>query len=306
MMGDPGTGVGGDVLPDSTAVFTAVWRALHVRRDPPPHVLEDELGLRMADCAETLTGLGYALSDEGGARWIDLPPFGGPLADLLRPLMVGRARFVEDVLLSLVEAEGIDQYVILGAGLDSFALRHPDLADGLAVYEIDQPGPQQWKQQRLAQLGFELPKGLRFVPVDFEAGESWTQRLAGAGFDGRRPAVFCSLGLSQYLSREATAAIFAETAALARGTTLVSSFAVPAHLIAPDEAELTARIKEICAARGCPWVAEYAPLEFEALARQAGFGQVHYQSTAATSERYFSGRGDGLKMPTVEHLLVAR
>lgn len=296
------------VLPDATAVITAVWRALHVRRDPPPHVLDDEVGLRMADCTETLAGLGYALSDEsaGADHWMDLPPFGGPLADLLRPLMVGRARFVEDLLISRVEAEGLDQYVILGAGLDSFALRHPDLADAIHVYEIDQPAAQRWKQRRLAQLGFDLPKGMRFVPVDFEAGEPWMERLTDAGFDGGRPALFCSLGLSQYISREATAAIFAQTAALASGTTLVSSFAVPADLIAPDEAELTNRIKEIVAARGCPWVAEYTPAEFEALAREAGFEMIHYQSTAATSERYFSGRADGLKMPSVEHLLVAR
>ncbi len=295
------------VLPDATAVITAVWRALHVRRDPPPHVLEDVVGLRIADSPETLVRLGYTVPEEaGGLQWMDLPPFSGPIADLCRPEIVGRARFTEDLLLSLVESDGLDQYVILGAGLDSFALRHPDLATRLHVYEIDQPGAQRWKQERLAQLGFEIPKGLHFVPVDFEAGDSWTQRLAAAGYDAARPGLFCSLGVSQYISREAMAAIFQEIGALSPGTTLVSTFAVPDELVAPDEAEVTARTKAATAARGGPWIGSYTPDEAQALAREAGFSDIHYQSTEATTERYFSGRSDGLKVPSVEHLLVAR
>ena len=295
------------VLPDATAVITAVWRAQHVLRDPPPHVLEDEIGLRMADCPETLVRLGYSVPEKaGGPHWMDLPPFSGPIADLCRPEIVGRARFVEDLLGSLVESGGLDQYVILGAGLDSFALRRPDLARRLHVYEIDQPGPQRWKQQRLAQLGFEIPERLHFVPVDFEAGEVWTQRLAVAGYDAGRPGLFCSLGLSQYISRDAMAAIFKETAALAPGTTLVSTFAVPDELVASDEVEATTMTKEATAARGCPWIGAYTPDEAQALAREAGFSDIHHQSTEATTQRYFSGRSDGLKVPSVEHLLVAR
>src|SRR5439155_5624444 len=91
---------------------------------------------------------------------------------------------------------GVSQYVILGAGLDSFAQRRPEIASNLNVFEVDQPGPQDWKRQRLIELGFGIPEWLRFVPVDFEAGDSWWERLKIAGFDADRPAVVASTGVS--------------------------------------------------------------------------------------------------------------
>ena len=119
------------------------------------------------------------------------------------------------------------QYVILGAGLDSFAQRRPEMASGLRIFEIDQPGPQAWKRQRLIELGFGVPNWLRFVPVDFEAGGSWRDGLVSAGFDDSKPAIVVSTGVSMYLSKEANAATLRQVAALAPGSMLAMTFLFP-------------------------------------------------------------------------------
>src|SRR5215212_3984321 len=152
------------VEPDSTAVRVALWRALHVEVDPPPHVFEDEVGLQLA------------APDDGWRSRPDMSTFTRPF----RASIVARARFIEDLVGDQV-AHGVGQYVILGAGLDTFALRRPELASRLLVFEIDRPGPQAWKRQRLLDLGLGIPPFLRLVPVDFEAGDSWRDRLASSG-----------------------------------------------------------------------------------------------------------------------------
>src|ERR671936_600180 len=169
--------------PDSTAVRVALWRALHAEVDPPPHVLEDEVGLNLA------------APDDGWRSRPDMSPFTRPF----RASIVARARFIED-LVAEQAARGVGQYVILGAGLDTFAQRRPELASRLLVFEVDRPGPQAWKRQRLVDLGFGVPSFLRLVPVDFEAGETWWKRLAASSFDSGRPAVVASPGVSMYLT----------------------------------------------------------------------------------------------------------
>ena len=174
---------------DSTAVRVALWRALHVEVDPPPHVLEDEVGRKLA------------APDDGWRSRPDMSPFTRPF----RASIVARARFIEDLVAERA-AGGVGQYVILGAGLDTFAQRRPELASRLLVFEVDRPGPQAWKRQRLVDLGFDIPSFLRLVPVDFEAGDEWWERLVASGFDAARPAVVASTGVSMYLTRDAIAA----------------------------------------------------------------------------------------------------
>src|SRR5947208_3892883 len=138
--------------PDSTAVRVALWRALHVEIDPPPHVLEDEVGLKLA------------APDDGWRSRPDMSSFTRPF----RASIVARARFIDDLVTEQV-ARGVGQYVILGAGLDTFAQRRPELASRLIVFEIDQAGAQTWKRRRLVDLGLGIPSFLRPVPADFEA-----------------------------------------------------------------------------------------------------------------------------------------
>lgn len=295
------------VRPDPTALLVAAWRAMHLLLDPPPHVFHDDLGLRMADCPVGRSTLGVpSASPLDQTPWTDFPLLGGPLAAPFRPLMVGRARCNEDLLARLVDNEGLDQYVILGAGLDSYALRQVDLRSPLTVYEIDRPGPLAWKQGRLGELSLSVPPGLRFVPVDFESGETWASHLAEAGFDRHRPAFLSAIGLTQYIDEAATQAIFEEAAALAPGTAVFCGFIVPEDLVDQAERESTARIREEVASRGCPFISEYAPAHIATLAQRAGFDEVRHVPPAELTARYFAGRPDGLRMPSLEHFLIAR
>src|SRR2546428_10907047 len=157
--------------PDSTAMRVALWRAMHVQVDAPPHVLEDEIGLRLA------------APDDGWRRRPDMDP---QATSGYRAAIVARARFIED-LVTEQAGHGVAQYVILGAGLDMFAERRPEIASGLRIFEVDQPGPQAWKRQRLIELGFGIPEWLRLVPVGFLSGGSWGVGLASSGFCATPP-----------------------------------------------------------------------------------------------------------------------
>jgi methyltransferase (TIGR00027 family) len=275
--------------PDDTAVRTALWRALHLDVDSPPHVFEDEIGLRLA------------APDDGWRNRPDMSPFTRPF----RASIVARARFVEDLVVKQA-ACGVGQYVILGAGLDTFAQRRAELGSRLLVFEIDRPGPQKWKRRRLVDLGFGIPPFLQFVPVDFEAGDTWWERLAASGFDSGRPAVVASTGVSMYLTRDAIAATLRQVATLAAGSTFVMSFMLPIELLDPEVRPGVERAVEGARANGTPFISFFTPAEMLALAREAGFKEARHVSAAMLAERYFAGRTDGLRPPNnSEELLVA-
>ena len=275
--------------PDLSAVRVALWRALHVEVDSPPHVFEDEIGLKLA-----------APEDEWRNR-PDMNPFTRPF----RAAIVARARFIED-LVEEQSARGVDQYVILGAGLDTFAQRRPELASRMLVFEIDRPGPQMWKRQRLIDLGFGIPSYLRLVPVDFEAGDAWWESLTAAGFDSERPAVAVSTGVSMYLTREAIAATLRQIAALAPGSTFAMSFLLPIEMAEPEFRFGIQRAIDGARASGLPFISFFTPTEMLTLARDAGFREVQHVSAATLAQRYFAGRTDGLRPPNnSEELLVA-
>ena len=274
---------------DSTAVRVALWRAMHVQVDAAPHVLEDEIGLQLA------------APDDGWRRRPDMDPAGtGPF----RAGIVARARFIEDLVVEQA-GQGVTQYVILGAGLDTFAQRRPEIGSRLRVFEVDQPGPQAWKRRRLMELGFGIPGWLRLVPVDFETGGSWLEEVAAAGFDPGRPAVVGSTGVAMYLTNEANAATLRQIAALAPVSTLAMTFLLPTELhddaLRPgfEAAEKGAR------AAGTPFISFYTPDELLMLARGSGFRDARHVSATMLNRRYFAGRGDGLQTFRGEELLVA-
>ena len=277
------------VEPENTAVRVALWRALHVQADPPPHVFEDEVGLKLV------------APDDGWQKRPDMSPFTRPF----RASIVARARFIEDLVAERV-ARGVGQYVILGAGLDTFAQRRPELAAHLLVFEIDQPGPQAWKRQRLADLGFGLPSFLRLVPVDFEGGDAWWERLAASGFDPKRPALVTSAGVSMYLTKDAITATLRQVAALAPGSTLAMSFMLPIEMADPEVRPGIEQAARGARANGTPFISFFTPAEMLALASEAGFREVQHVSADALAERYFADRSDGLRPPSnSEELLVA-
>jgi methyltransferase (TIGR00027 family) len=279
-----------DVAPDSTAARVALWRALHIEVDAPPHVLEDDVGLKLL------------APDEGWRSRGDMDPqFTRPF----RASIVARARFIEELVVEQAR-HGLAQYVILGAGLDSFAQRRPEIASRLKVFEVDPPGPQAWKRQRLIELGFGVPDWLRFVPVDFEAGESWRDGLVTAGLDDNKPAFVVSTGVSMYLTRDANAATFRQVADLARGSMLAMTFLLPLELADPEVRPGLEMAEKGARASGTPFLSFFTPPEILALAREAGFGEAHHISASDLTRRYFANRTDDLRPPNnAEELLVA-
>lgn len=274
---------------DSSAVRVALWRAMHVQIDPPPHVLKDELGLRLA------------APEDSWRRRPDMDPH---LTDRCRASVVGRARFIED-LVEEQAGHGVRQYVLLGAGLDTFAQRRPELAGRLRVFEVDRPGPQAWKRQRLIDLGFGIPEWLRLVPVDFEAGGSWWQQLEAAGFEARQPAVVTSIGVIVYLTRDAIAATLRQIAALAPGSTLAMTFMPPTDQIEPEERPLRLVIEQGVRAAGTPFVSYLSAQEMLAMAHEAGFRSAQHVPASSLGRRYFAGRPDSLRPSSAEDLLIA-
>ncbi|HJT16285.1 MAG TPA: class I SAM-dependent methyltransferase [Thermoanaerobaculia bacterium] len=251
--------------PDSTAVRVALWRALHVLIDPPPHVLEDTIGLQLV------------APDASWRERGDMHPEG---TKLMRISIVTRARFVEDLVLH----ERPPQYVILGAGLDTFVQRHRDLP--IKVFEVDRSEPQEWKRQRLTALGLPLPV---FVGVDFEK-ESWWERLIDAGFDSKQRALVASTGVSMYLTKEANAETLGHIATLPAGSTFVMSFLLPIDLI--DASERPMMEMSINGARrsGTPFVSFFSPEEMVAMAREAGFKEASVKKISSTSEQLLVAR----------------
>jgi methyltransferase (TIGR00027 family) len=276
--------------PDSTAMRVALWRAMHVQVDPPPHVIEDEIGLKLV------------APDDGWRQRPDMDPqFTRPF----RASIVARARFIEDLVVERA-GHGVDQYVILGAGLDTFAQRRSEIASRLRVFEVDPPGPQAWKRQRLIELGYGIPEWLRLVPVDFEAGDSWWERLAESGFDAGRPAIVASTGVSMYLTKDAIAATLRQVAALASRSTLAMTFLLPLELADSDVRPGLELAEKGARASGTPFISFFTPPQILTLAREAGFREVQHVSAASLTQRYFASRTDGLRPPNnAEELLVA-
>jgi len=275
--------------PDSTAVRVALWRALHLEADPPPHVFEDAVGLRLA------------APDGDWRSRPDMSPFTRPF----RASILARARFIEDLVREQA-ALGVGQYVIHGAGLDTFVQREPELASRLRVFELDRPGPQAWKRERLLELGLGVPACLRFVPVDFEGGAPGWEALPASGFEAGRPAVIASTGVSMYLTKEAILASLRQVAAFAPGSSLVMSFLLPVELADPEARPGIERAIAGAKASGTPFLSFFTPAELLALAAGAGFREVRHVSADALAQRYFAGRTDGLRPPAnAEELLVA-
>ena len=275
--------------PSRTAVLTAAARALH-REEPPPWVLDDRLALALAGddgnrLAERLRAELTPHALLGFARWCCV-----------------RARLPEDTVERAV-ADGMRQYVILGAGLDSFAYRRGDLLDRLRVFEVDHPASQAWKRRRLDELGVSPPPNLVFAAVDFEH-QTLRAGLEAAGFDFRAPAVFSWIGVTMYLTIEAIEATLATVAACPAGSRLVLTYNRPRSALAGMGLETETVIAGIAGEMGEPIITRFEPDEIEQLLRDRGFDQIEHFGPDEAVRTYFAGRDD-VRFGGAQRLVVA-
>jgi methyltransferase (TIGR00027 family) len=201
-----------------------------------------------------------------------------------------RARFTEDIV-EHAAAGGTGQYVILGAGLDSFAYRRHDLLGGLRVFEVDHPATQYWKRQRLAELGVELPEPLVFAPVDFER-QTLRQGLEQAGFKFDQRAVFSWVGVTMYLTLDAIYATLATMAGCRPGTRVVLTYNQPPDTLAGSTAQIAATFAGLAAEMGEPFRSRFLPHEMGQLLREYGFGQISDFGPEEARAAYFPGTAD--------------
>lgn len=273
--------------PSATARGAALARALHQIVDHP-RILDDPLALAMVDGGDL--GELQASADRG--------------ASASRAFIALRSRYAEDRLGAAVD-RGVRQYVVLGAGLDTYAYRNPHAARGLRVLEVDHPATQRWKRARLQAAGIAVPASTTYVPVDFE-----TQTLAGelqrGGFRTDRPAFFSLLGVAIYLTEDAVTDTLRYVASCAAGSEIVFSFSLPdAHL---SEAALARRERSRArmAAIGEPWLTFFEPALLVSRLQALGFGGVDILTADEANRIYFANRADGLKLGPSARMAAAR
>jgi methyltransferase (TIGR00027 family) len=263
--------------PSRTALSVALRRAAHQLYDTPV-VFADPI-------AVPLLGSEYAEALKRTPTRADRP-----YSVAMRAHLVARSRYAEDALAAAV-SRGIRQYVLLGAGLDTFAYRNP--YTGLRVFEIDHPATQQWKRGLLARNGIPLPPSLTSVPVDFER-QSIERELLSAGFDRAAPAFFSWLGVVPYLTLEAFRATVSFLSTLAPGTGLALDYGQPRAVLPPHEQlahdSLAARVEQ----SGEPFQLFFTPAEIAAELHK--FPSIEDIGREEINARYFADRRDQLQI----------
>lgn len=277
-------------VPSSTARRVAIRRAAHQLLDVPP-VLVDRIALAILH-PDDRAGLEADPSDAESGR----------IAPYLRAFLAARSRIAEDEL-AQAHARGVRQYVLLGAGLDTFAYRNPH-AD-LRVFEVDHPATQAWKRERLAEAGIAIPAGTAFVPVDFER-DRLSEALAAAGFRAHEPAFFGWLGVTMYLTDPAFEATLAFIASTAAGGGVVFDYALSPSQHNVIQSLVYEHMARRVSGAGEPWTLAFVPSELVARMIVSGFSQVQDLGEKSINDRFFEKRKDGLRVGSLARILVAR
>jgi methyltransferase (TIGR00027 family) len=276
--------------PSTTAEGAAIMRALHQAAEP--RIFEDPIAPRLVDPSGDLY--------QGRLRLL------ASLPETVRnrqTQFVLRSRYAEDCLADAV-TRGVGQYVVLGAGLDTFACRQPAWAARLRVYEVDRPVMQDAKRRRLQAAGLAVPGNVTYVPVDFEQ-DSFLEELFAADLRRDRPAFVSLLGVIQYLSGEQLDRTLGLLASLTKGSELVLSFVLPDDQLSAGDVALAATFMARFAGLGEPWLTRIAPQALEARLLIAGFSDARHLTTEVAQQRYFRDRSDGLAAPLLEQVMWA-
>jgi methyltransferase (TIGR00027 family) len=271
-----------------TALRVAVRRAAHQLHDHP-RVLEDPLALRI-------------IGPEAEAELRTNPKEHHAFARAFRAFMVARSRYAEDEL-ARAFALGVRQYVVLGAGLDTFAYRNP-FAE-LRVYEVDHPATQAWKREQLLAAGIAVPQTMTFVPVDFER-QTLAEGLGQAGFDGKAAAFFSWLGVTPYLTHAACMSTLSFIASMPAGSGVVFDFAIDRKLLNIGQRIALDVLSRRVAATGEPFQLFFDPARLREELKGLGFKRTELLQGPQINERYFRGRTDELKVRGgLGHLMAA-
>ena len=273
--------------PSRTAYGVALRRAAHQLWDSP-RVFDDPIALKIISPDEV------AELSAGPAE----PPF----ARSVRAFVAMRSRYAEEQLAEVV-AHGVQQYVVLGAGLDTFAYRNSFA--GLRVFEVDHPATQAWKRERLKSGEIFVPQSLAFVPVDFEK-ETLAHGLDHAGFRADQPAFFSWLGVAPYLSRETVLQTLRWLISGYSRNDVVFDYAVPRSFLNPANQMAFDELAKQVAAAGEPFITFFDPQELAGELRKMGFAHIEDIGFREINERYFSGRADGLRVAGGGRLVSAR
>jgi len=262
-----------------TALRVALRRAAHQVQDERPLVFDDPLAVRI---------LGPAYAEE-----IRRTPNAAkrPYSAGLRAFMVARARLAEDTLAVAVRELGARQYLVLGAGLDTFACRNPYAA--VRVFEVDHPATQAWKLEMLREAAIVPPESAAFVAVDFER-DSLEEMLRVAGFDEAAPTVTAWLGVVPYLTMEAFRATMRLLARLPAGSAVVFDYSQPREVLSEREQLMLDSMAARVAQAGEPFQLFFTPEKLAGELAALGMRVVEDLGSAELTARFFAGRTDGL------------
>ncbi len=265
--------------PSRTAEWVARQRAVHQLRDNSL-VLDDPFAVRILSEAQRTKLL---LSEDIHQEFYD---------QVMRAYMVARSRYAEDALARAVAA-GVRQYVIVGAGLDTFAYRNPFA--GVRVFEVDHPATQEWKRARLASASIPIPEQLTFAPVDFES-QTLEDGLRAAGFQWDEPVLFCWLGVTYYLTREAFQNTLGFMAARPPGSGLVLDYMMTWERLSGGARRTLEGASARVASLGEPFILFSTPEQMEAQLTGLGFTDLEDLGDEGLNARYFAHRTDGLAL----------
>jgi methyltransferase (TIGR00027 family) len=274
--------------PSKTAQGAALLRAVHQLADSPK-IFDDPLAL-------TIVGEEAAAAIRAGMGTPAMKETEG-----LRAFIAVRSRFTEDSLSEAV-AHGVRQYVLLGAGLDTFAYRNPH--SELTVFEVDHPSTQSWKRAQLEKTKIIARGRVSYAPVDFER-ETLRDGLAHAGFDFSQAAFFAWLGVTPYLSKDAIAQTLSFVASLPKGSAIAFEYVEPVNEQTRQLRSGFNAMAERVAAAGEPFRSYFTPEEMAGLLRQSGFAHIEDFDTTNLNTRYFADRADGLKLRGAAHMVLA-
>jgi len=282
--------------PSFTAIIAGMSRAAHLYVDDEPKILRDELALGLSgheDKAGLLAALEkvFAVAAEKTS-----PEFASNFYQSYRAFAVMLHLYTEDELEKAL-ARGVSQYVILGAGLDSFAYRRPDLEGRLRVFEVDHPASQEWKKARLKALHIKLPRNLTFVPVDFEK-QALMNELEIHGYRKEATAFISWLGVTQYLTEAAVFQTLRDVSSAAPGSEIVFEYVLDESLLVDGDRLFITGGRQ----QPEPWISFFDPQDLAERVRQTGFKEVADFGPDEANRLYFAGRSDELSVSVLDNL----